>query len=1039
MQIPKILLQTGKQKNHPQINELFKYFFKDYKHDFYVINNESDDCILYFKNNKLEGFENIIDKFNSFTNGAHKSDLFRYYYLYLNGGVYIDTDFMIEKKIEDIIKDYECVFVNSNITKKSMLNAFIAVSPKNEIIYNALINVYNTNNEILQNDYLYICKDLYNIIFNNDVNLKINMLVEYYDELNVGTKATIVDKYNEIIGYHYNLYKIIPIGHYKKIIFENCNFLNNIKYEKQERNLFFYWTGKEYSLIKILRNLIFEHSENNKNYIVHYITDENLNEYVKELPECFKKLLPAHKADYIRIYIIAKYGGIWLDSDTLVMSNLKQLFDILDYNEGFFIKENNDVLWNGVFGSRKNTKLMNCWLLYTSEILKLKKSNISWTEIGNDLLENIAFEFPEYFKNYKIFNGLDTIYPVNFTNCVEKYLIEDYDKNINLQKCFQPLICLVNSVYKYLENSTEEQILNSDMPLNYFINLSKQNIGKNIIYKNSVVDFDEYFMKNKIFSILKIEKDLKVKINNNIHYGIFFLEYIKSNRTIIYYKNKYIFCDYFKIIYNKNLDLENIHDFNFILDNILTTKELHNMNILLYYSTMSHILFESQEQIEIYRNYKLQILDILLEKLPDCIYPTLSIFLGSYMLNLTYYFIYNGKNNTELYSKICKLYRKIVPPLKNIQKIKPNKDTNRKIKIAFIDNCIIQNHSVAKDRIGVFEHLLKNKKFYIRILTDNKNEETYNTFFKENKNLISFLDDNIDLIPQQITLYNFDIIIFPQIGLDQKFRLLSMHRMAPIQITTWGNSETSGIDTIDYYISSQYFENSKDNINYSEKLIKMNSLSTYYYDHNSKLEKNIKVIDKLKSHLKIPENANIYGCLQLYHKFHPKTINCFQKILEKDNNSYLILFDFCDEMSLCFKDYINNFLGCYENRIKYLGYTDGKSFCTYIDMCDILLDIITFGGCNSSFDSFARNKIVICYQTNLLCSSFTSGFYKKMGITEFICKSEEEYIDKAIYYANNKDKRNYFETLINQNKYKIFEEKESLYEWENFLLEIIYK
>ena len=32
------------------------------------------------------------------------------------------------------------------------------------------------------------------------------------------------------------------------------------------------------------------------------------------------------------------------------------------------------------------------------------------------------------------------------------------------------------------------------------------------------------------------------------------------------------------------------------------------------------------------------------------------------------------------------------------------------------------------------------------------------------------------------------------------------NRIAPIQITTWGHSITSGIDTIDYYISSKLYE-----------------------------------------------------------------------------------------------------------------------------------------------------------------------------------------------------------------------------------------
>ena len=45
-------------------------------------------------------------KYNSIKLGTHRADLFRYYYLYINGGIFIDSDAMIETDIENIIKDY---------------------------------------------------------------------------------------------------------------------------------------------------------------------------------------------------------------------------------------------------------------------------------------------------------------------------------------------------------------------------------------------------------------------------------------------------------------------------------------------------------------------------------------------------------------------------------------------------------------------------------------------------------------------------------------------------------------------------------------------------------------------------------------------------------------------------------------------------------------------------------------------------------------------------------------------------------------------
>ena len=132
------------------------------------------------------------------------------------------------------------------------------------------------------------------------------------------------------------------------------------------RNVFLYWAGKEYKLISILRDRILSHSRNGVGYMAHLITDQNIRDYVTTIPPYFHQLHPAHQADYVRVHVVCDYGGIWLDSDTLVMDSLDTLFDIIDDQDGFFVQETDPshpdpalqkILWNGVFGSKKKHSL----------------------------------------------------------------------------------------------------------------------------------------------------------------------------------------------------------------------------------------------------------------------------------------------------------------------------------------------------------------------------------------------------------------------------------------------------------------------------------------------------------------------------------------------------------------------------------------------------------------------------------------------------------------------------------------------------------
>ena len=157
----------------------------------------------------------------------------------------------------------------------------------------------------------------------------------------------------------------------------------------ESRNVYLYWVGKEYKLISILRNFIYLHSTNGVGYKIHLITDKNICDYIYDIPYYFSNLSPSNQADFVRVYVICHYGGIWLDSDTLVLNSLDSLFDFIESKDGFFIKQNNDALCNGIFGSKPNTPLMIEWKKQMMNKLNNKKGNIEWCDIGNDMLKDI--------------------------------------------------------------------------------------------------------------------------------------------------------------------------------------------------------------------------------------------------------------------------------------------------------------------------------------------------------------------------------------------------------------------------------------------------------------------------------------------------------------------------------------------------------------------------------------------------------------------------------------------------------------------------
>ena len=207
--------------------------------------------------------------------------------------------------------------------------------------------------------------------------------------------------------------------------------------------------------------------------------------------------------------------------------------------------------------------------------------------------------------------------------------------------------------------------------------------------------------------------------------------------------------------------------------------------------------------------------------------------------------------------------RKICPDL-NFDIIRgKNRTKNNKIRVLFLSELLTGDSSVLRDRMGIMVKLPREKfeVFYasytpVNQITGNISRRVYQML---DKNYIQ-LGDEYSSNRNILARHNFDVIVYCELGMRMRPYWLAFSRLAPVQVTTWGHSETSGIDTIDYFISSKLFEHEKGQNHYSEKLVMMNSLSTYYYPPSQILISNYNY--KTRRQLGLNDNAKIYSCIQ---------------------------------------------------------------------------------------------------------------------------------------------------------------------------------
>lgn len=142
--IPKKICQTWKTKNLPKkIEEIIHNFRKtnfDYEYQLF----DDNDC----KKIILEHFGiNFLHAFEALKHGAFKADFFRYCYLYIYGGVYIDIDMVPLVPLSEIISEKD-VFVSvvdrTCVNSVGIYQSFIATVPRHPILkYSLELAFYN--------------------------------------------------------------------------------------------------------------------------------------------------------------------------------------------------------------------------------------------------------------------------------------------------------------------------------------------------------------------------------------------------------------------------------------------------------------------------------------------------------------------------------------------------------------------------------------------------------------------------------------------------------------------------------------------------------------------------------------------------------------------------------------------------------------------------------------------------------------------------------------------------------------------------------
>lgn len=277
------------------------------------------------------------------------------------------------------------------------------------------------------------------------------------------------------------------------------------------------------------------------------------------------------------------------------------------------------------------------------------------------------------------------------------------------------------------------------------------------------------------------------------------------------------------------------------------------------------------------------------------------------------------------------------------------------------------------------------------------------------------------------------VLIYPGLFMDSVTTQLVSQRLAPVQCNSWGHPETSGMRTVDYFLSSALMEPPGSTDHYTEELICLPNLSIYY----EPLETKLSVVTRAE--MGIRSDAVVFCCAQSLHKYLPQFDRVFAQIAKSVKNSQFVFFKHykAERISTLFQERLSKAFASQglnaSDHFLFLPRLDHSRFIAAMGQSDIILDSIDWSGCNSTLDSLSHNLPIVTMRGTLMRGLHTSAILSMMDVAETVTKNIDEYIATAIRLAQDPDARATLSRKISANKHRVYRDRECIAALEEFL------
>lgn len=260
---------------------------------------------------------------------------------------------------------------------------------------------------------------------------------------------------------------------------------------------------------------------------------------------------------------------------------------------------------------------------------------------------------------------------------------------------------------------------------------------------------------------------------------------------------------------------------------------------------------------------------------------------------------------------------------------------------------------------------------------------------------------------QMIRDDDLDLLLFASniTAVTNQVTSLALHRLARIQLASVASVVTTGMQSIDYYLSSEFTDPSHSaEDHYRETLIKLPG-TVHCFSYGTELASSSLVVTR--QDLRIKDEQVVFCSGANLFKITPALLQFWLEILQGVPNSLLLLMPFGPNWSSAypksyFQEYLQNAFveaGLSKDQLLVLDpepVPNRADVKQYFRLADVYLDSYPFAGTTSLIEPLEVNLPIVTRMGQYFRGAMGSGILRSLELSQMVAANEAEYVQKAI-------------------------------------------